>query len=258
MRKLVLAGIGCAACVWAADFWVSKSYTDWSTKDIQKLMSDSPWARRVDVPLNVRMPQGTTQSEGRGGRTRGGTSGDIATADGGQASGPDLTGTRSGPAGAGAGLGNDGPQTQTMPVLLVWQTALPVKQALAKAKFGAEAATSAEAKVYLQREEPFMVLSVEGLPATAAQAGEGDHKAGLLMLTALSVKGKDPLKAEEVQFNQRDRLVDAAFFFRRSEPGAAPFSVDDKELEFSTKFDKLSIKYRFKLKDMVYHGKLEL
>jgi len=262
MKKLALLLLASAVCVWAADFWTSKPYTDWSAKELQRIMTDSPWAHRVDVEVAVRMPNVASQSEG-GGRGRGkggGGGGDIATADGGATSGADLTGTRGGAGGAGGPAGaNDGPVTQTMPVMLIWQTALPVKQVLMKAKFGAEAASSAEAKAYLEREEQYIVLNVGGLPASAGQSGDGDAKAALLKLTALNVKGKDPLRAVEVQFTKRERVVDALFFFPRPAAGSSgAFSADDKELEFSTKFEKLAVKYRFKLKDMVYHGKLEL
>jgi hypothetical protein len=254
MKKLALLLLACAVCLWAADFWTTKPYTDWSAKELQKIMSDSPWAHRVDVELSVRMPSVASQSEGKGrGKGGGGGGGEIATAEGGRSSGADLNGP---PGGTGGPGGTDGPVTQTMPVMLIWQTALPVKQALAKAKMGAEVATSAEAKAFFEREEPYIVLNLTGLPVTAAKAGEGESKAALLKLTSLSVKGKDTLQAVEVQFTPRQRLVDAVFFFPRA--AAASYSADDKELEFSTKFEKLAVKYRFKLKDMLYHGKLEL
>jgi hypothetical protein len=261
MKKLTLLSftclLACVASLSAADFWVSKPYTDWTSKELQKMMNDSPWSHRVDVELSVRMPNISAQSEGGGGRKgKGGGGGEIATADGGQGAGADLNGPRGGGAGAGA---PDGPVTQTMPIMLVWQSALPVKQALAKAKFGSEAATSADAKAYLDREEQYIILNVGGLPGYAAQSAEGEAKAALLKLTAINVKGKDSLHAVEVQFSKRERVVDAVFFFPRPMPGSsAAYTPDDKELEFATKFEKLAVKYRFKLKDMVYHGKLEL
>ena len=102
-------------------------------------------------------------------------------------------------------------------------------------------------------------MNVAGLPATAARAVDAENKAALLQITSLSVKGKDPIHAMEVQTNKRATGFDALFYFPRTTPGAtAPFSLDDKEVEFSTKFEKLTVKYKFRLKDMVYHSKLEL
>src|SRR2546421_10891373 len=56
----------------AADFWSSKSYTEWSVKDLQKIMSDSPWAKKTSV-LSLEGPSaaglgGAAPSRGGGGR----------------------------------------------------------------------------------------------------------------------------------------------------------------------------------------------
>ncbi len=42
MKKLAPLLLACAVCVWAADFWTSKPYTDWSAKEVQKIVNDSP------------------------------------------------------------------------------------------------------------------------------------------------------------------------------------------------------------------------
>jgi hypothetical protein len=256
MKKLILLLLACAVCVWAADFWTSKPYTDWNSKELQKILTDSPWAHKVDVELKVTMPTTRSQSEG-GGRSRGGAgAGGLTSPDGSSSvanGGGDVRGgLSSGPPGPGSGP--DGPVTQIVPVMLSWQTALPVKQALAKAKYGAEVTTSAEAKTFLEREEQYYVISLAGMPGEAALAVDGDKKAAVLQLTALNIKGKEPIRAVEIQISRREKLIDALFFFPRTNP----ISADDKDLEFSTKFDKLAVKYHFKLKDMVYHGKLEM
>ncbi len=42
-------------------------------------------------------------------------------------------------------------------------------------------------------------------------------------------------------------------------PRTTPFTVDDQEVEFATKLGRCrALKYKFKLKDMVYNGKLEM
>ena len=48
--------------------------------------------------------------------------------------------------------------------------------------------------------------------------------------------------------------MDALFAF----PKTNPVVLDDKDVEFSTKVEKLTVKYHFKPKDMVYHGKFEM
>ncbi len=55
MRKLataVLMTLGLAAvALLAADFWQTKKFTDWTDKEVQKILKDSPWARPVEVRL---------------------------------------------------------------------------------------------------------------------------------------------------------------------------------------------------------------
>src|ERR1017187_10286700 len=49
------------------DFWNDKKAEDWSEKDVQKLLTHSPWAKEVSVDLHMAGPGGGTG--GRGGRT---------------------------------------------------------------------------------------------------------------------------------------------------------------------------------------------
>lgn len=50
-RKAVLTFICLAMplAVWAADFWDTKPYQNWSAKETQRMMEDSPWAATVTV-----------------------------------------------------------------------------------------------------------------------------------------------------------------------------------------------------------------
>lgn len=45
--------------VWAGDFWEDKQFTEWTEKDVEKMMTNSPWAKQVNVALSI---------GGRGGR----------------------------------------------------------------------------------------------------------------------------------------------------------------------------------------------
>jgi len=76
----------------------------------------------------------------------------------------------------------------------------------------------------------------------------------LLDSTTLTVSGKPPLKAADVQVSggRGTGIVFLVF------PKTTTFTVEDKEVEFSSKFDKTVIKKKFKLKDMVFNGKVEM
>ena len=138
---------------------------------------------------------------------------------------------------------------------LLWLTAAPVKQALAKRQYGAEAGTSPEAKAKLAQVDQVYALILAGTPRFALAAAQGDKKAALLDQTTLTVSGKPPLKAVDVQVSAgRGSSGSVTFLF----PRTTTFTAEEKELEFSTKFDKTPVKKKFKLKDMVFNGKVEM
>ena len=137
---------------------------------------------------------------------------------------------------------------------LLWQTALPVKQAIAKRRFGAEAGTSPDAKAILDRVDQVYVLTLIGMPGYALGAAQGDRKAALLESTTLTAFGKPPLKAADVQVNGGRGTATVSFLF----PKTTTFTAEDKDMEFVSKFGVTSVKHKFKLKDMVFNGKVEM
>lgn len=246
LKKLSVLLFLCALCTWAADFWTTKPFTDWNEKEVQKILTASPWSDRVTVTAGVGSAGGIAESSGsgKGGGGRGG----------GRSSGPQGDSTTADPGidGGGGGFGSGGPTGVT--VTLLWQTALPVKQALIKRQYGAEAGTSPEAKAKLERVDQVYVLTLIGMPGFALGAAQGNNKAALLESTTLVVAGKPPLKAVDVQISGGRGAANVSFLF----PKTTTFTVEDKEMEFSSKFDKTLIKKKFKLKDMVFNGKVEM
>ena len=246
LKKSSMLVLLCAVCAWAADFWTTKPFTDWSDKEVQKIISDSPWAGKVTMSagLSLSVPEsgggGGRGGGGRGGGRGGGPQGDAVNSD------PGVAG------GGGGDFGGGGPSGVT--VTLFWQTAAPVKQALIKRQYGAEAGTSPEAKAKLDRVEQVYVLTMLGVPGFALASTQGDKKAALLDSTMLTVSGKPPLKAADVQVSGGRGASTVSFLF----PKTTTFTVDDKEVEFSSKFGTSTIKRKFKLKDMVFNGKVEM
>ena len=260
MKRLGALVVVLACSLGAADFWQSKPYSEWSDKDVQKMLTASPWARQVGV--GVEGPAAPVRANG--GR-RSDTSGDPSdtpgppVAGGGVIAGADVGGGGFGGAdspGTRGGRGDDaaGGSAQSILVMLRWQTALPLKQAAVRAKYGSEATTSPEAKRILEHEESNYVISVSGLPAAMARGDFEKLKESVKRQTSLSTKGREKLPPAEVQLAPRDKFVDAIFIFPKNQP----FTPDDKEVEFSTRIGSLAVKYKFRLKDMMYNGKLEL
>jgi len=159
-------------------------------------------------------------------------------------------------------------------VLIRWQSAAPVQQALAKQQ-GSPAATDNAQVQTAPAEAPDSdyIIAVAGLPEWSGRrrqdGGSGgsdnggnsgqsdeDRRAAFLdrlrQSTTLTAKGKSPLGPEKVE-----RAADGTilFYFPKSEQ---PLSLDDNEVEFATRLGPMDLKHKFKLKDMKYQGKLAL
>ena len=76
----------------------------------------------------------------------------------------------------------------------------------------------------------------------------------MLMNASLSVKGKDTLTPEDVQLGQPGPNMEAYLLF----PRKVMYTADDKEVEFSIKIGNTNVKQKFRLKDMVFNGKVEM
>ena len=227
-----------ATAAWAAGVWASKAWTDWSDRDIRKILTDSPWAKGAStIPAYVRLPGPPNVPGGA----------EIAT-------GPGILGI------GGQGLGMAPPADGHLPsievgVVVRWQSSLVIQQALVKAQYGDKASTSPEARKRLEPNNAYCVIAVANLGDGFEPVGP-DAKAALLAVTKLTAKDKDPVVAEDVLFIQnRAGATEARFLFRRS----AVFAIEDKYADFATKFGKWSVvKARFSLREMLVGGKLEL
>jgi hypothetical protein len=220
-----------AFCLLAADFW-QKPYTEWSDKDITKLMTNSPWAKATGIEISFGGgPQGLGAGPGPGGGGGGGRGG--------------------GPQGQAGGFGGGGPSVE---VTAHWQSALPVREAEVRRKYGAGADKSEEAKKVLSEQPETYQIVLSG-QAFAFPMGPPDSlKASLSEASFLSSARTGAIKPTQVDVNRGPREVDVLFVFPRS----MPFTLEDKEVEFATTLGKSKLQYKFKLKDMVVNGKLEM
>jgi hypothetical protein len=229
---LLLFGLGLAA----ADFW-QKPYMDWSDKDVAKMMINSPWAKSASVSMSMPgggPPPGMPPPGGGGGFGGGG-----------------------GPQGGGGsefGPGAQGSSAPTVDVVARWQSAIPIRQAFARAKFGAEADKSAEAKKLLEPQDMPYEIVLTGAMGMFLGGKPGDAAKALSEVSFLSSSRTGPIKASQIEVSKPGPSMTVIMAFPRS----MPFTVEDKEVELTTKLGTSNLRYRFKLKDMVVNGKLEM
>jgi len=220
MYTLLALGTAAAGPPWKAK---NPDPTKWTPADVEQILSNSPWSQtanaafpetRDDEPVSAYALPGAAQA-GMGG-PKGGTDGRW---DGGVAK--------------NTGRG----QLPTLPVLVRWDSAAPVRQALLRSQESIPAES--------QRD---YVITVIGL----VSAGKDQPLEGLMSHSSLRVPGKAPITAEDAKVDAKTGAVHLYF------PRSAGINPSDKDVVFATRFGSLAVLKKFHLAEMVYHGRLEL
>lgn len=207
----------------AADSWRKKPYTAWDDADIQKILNDSPWARELDIIT--------------------GGSSDVA-----HSSSPLAGAGEGGMGGRGGGnAGTEGSRAPTLRLVVRFVSALPVRQAMMRARYGDQVGDSPAAAKATSTPDNYYVVALAGLPRPPADVQTIKEK------SSLRAKGKDPFGPVQV-LTEKGMIV---LFFPRE---GHPVVVEDVEVEVQVRLPDLvgPIRRSFKLKDMMYDGKLEL
>jgi hypothetical protein len=242
----IMAAIGVTALL-SADVWQKKKYSEWNEKEVAKILSDSPWARKV----SAKVPGDSGARGGAGGMDTGGGSSSEAGDVGGGGGGKRGGGKRGGD---GPDIPPAPPGVPTIDIVVWWQSALPIKQAIARYRFKDEAGPSAEVAKILAREEEYHIVGVIGIPERIA----GPKPEVLKSAAVLNVRNVPPIEPAGVHVENTSGKVDLFLFFPKHQPGAHAFKVEDDEVELVVKSPTIQFKQKFKLKDMVFDGKLEM
>jgi hypothetical protein len=213
----VLWALG-AVTLGAANFWDAKPYTDWSQKEVEEMLTDSPWARKLSVVVPIPPRASNDDAGGRGGR-----GGDDA---------------------GGRGFPVPSPQLK---LVITWRSALPVRQALIRLPNGAT--NAGVEQLPLLEQPPRYMITLSGVPARYSRA---TASAGT---TSFLRRGKKPpIALEEGAMQAGGATLTLLFAFPRTDP----ITLDDREVEFVTTIGTIEIKKKFTLKDLVFNGQLEL
>jgi hypothetical protein len=242
LRILILAGAA-AAMLWGADFWETKPYTQWSEKEVAKILGDSPWSKTTTTTVDMNKvrelaaksapPEAEEQQPlGRGGG-----------------------GGRGGRGGGGGGGGPAGRMAPMLELSVRWQSSLTVRQAMVRGQFGDEAATSEKAQEFLGRKQNFYVVMVSRLPMRYFQRANPQEFHKVLAETAtLTVKGLEVMKPADIQFQASEQVLTIFFAFPREQT----ITLEHKEAEFAAPIGPMHVKRKFKLAEMLRDGKLDI
>ena len=251
--------------VWPRKFWKESAYSDWSEKEVMRMLNKSPWAKELTVSLQ--RPQGVSRTTMRTGRRDGPNASGRGFGGGGRGGGGFGGGRGGGRGFGGRGMGRGFPPA--MNLVLRWYSAMPIKQAFARVQFGDQAESAAGLAELLAPEESFFVIGVSGLPTRMSRIPPDRQQMVVERLKSesfLKVKGREPISLQAVQMRKEQvhllhaktgqSGVELIFIFTR--PTSNPITVEEKNIEFVTRLMGRKVSKKFKLKDMVFDGKLEL
>ena len=226
-----IAIVWLAACaVLAADFWDEKEFTDWSDRDVQRMMTNSPWAKRITVvfprPPRTAINDRTPVAGGIGGRGGGGRGGrGFGGADG------------------------FGPTRQSR-LIVQWRSALPMRQAIVRGRMGEGGALDPAGRQLLAQRPTGYFIVVAGLPRPFARLDPAALTAG----ARLERPGKRPIVPDQAAAQPEGNGAVIVYLFPRDDA----ITLADEEVEFVTEIAEARIERTFELEDMVFNGRLEL
>ena len=124
-----------------------------------------------------------------------------------------------------------------------------MKQALVRSQVGLNGTIPPESQQLLDRTESLYLVTIVGVPARFSRALQN-----VKAETFLKRGGKTAIAPEEAIGQQAGATLILAFGFPRTDA----ITLQDKEVEIVTKLGPVEVKKKFSLKEMVFHGQLEL
>jgi hypothetical protein len=239
----------------SAEFWDKKPPSEWSSVEIDRLITKSPWAKDANTQYTQEPMSGGGNYPNDPNGNPGGGYPNGGGYPGGQRGGLGIPGI--GIPGIGGipmprrGGGPNGRQPRTQGTAfrgtVRWESAQPVREAFKS--------TLPDAF------DGHYVIAVTGIPLLDNRSRGEDEDTrpaesldDLAQLSSLQVKGKDYVQAGIVKRQPSNGNV---FLFGFSKDMLS-ISKNDGEIAFATKLNHIGVKARFSPKEMLYHGELAL
>ncbi len=231
MVSMIAVAFLVTAAAYANDAWKDKDFQNWDQKDVQKILTDSPWSKKFEL-------------------ASGGSAGDGS-----------MTRSNSVGSAAGSGTGSSGDLSdriaaaqrepgQAISVFVSWFSSRTIREAMARNKELA-GTPRADARKTLSDEPTTYEVAVSG----RGLAVFGDIQEGNLKehsyLSSRATKEKIAPAEVIVQRTQYDQPVAIIFEFAKSTPSGAPtIAKNERGVEFVTQAGKIPIKIQFDLTKM--------
>jgi hypothetical protein len=218
--------------LWAGDKpWKAKPYQQWNEKELEAILTDSPWVRVTPIQRSWR--PGTERDIAAQERSSGGVRGQTPAAS------PAPT--------ARVGAGED---MQEMNVQVYWQSSRVMRAATARQAVLHGEKVDVDKYASEPQGEYQVVLRMEDMTPFQQHDEKFFQDNAFLQMK----KGKDKISPSHVVYekNSKGLVADAIFFFPKTTSSGAPtVSADETEVQFSCKIADSTVRLGFRPRDMV-------
>jgi len=255
MRKAILAALAVALLAvicWAGgDPWKDKPYAQWDDKDIQKVMSSSPWARMVSVTATWVTGSGAADSGGGyGGAPQvpsGSSAQPMAGGGGGGMKGGGQGGASStGPQGAAGGGASD-PGFAQATYAVYWMSSRTMRAAFGREQVLHSGKDEADVDKIVDQPTQEYEVALQGRDMTPFQTNDEAFFQAHAWLEMKKTKEKVPASKVAFQRGADGKSINAVFFLfpKKSATGEATIGADEKEVSFICNLGKSNLKTDF-------------
>jgi len=225
---LILGG----TLLWAGDkAWKDKPYQQWNEKELQAILTDSPWVRVTPIQRSwIPAPEGNTAPQQR---SSGGSRGQA----------PGASPASTAPTGAGE-------DTQEMNVQVYWQSSRVMRAATARQAVLHGENVDVDKYASQPQDEYQIIVRMQDMTPFRQHDEKFFQSNAFLQMK----KGKDKISPTHVVYekNSMGLVQDAVFFFSKTTSSGAPtVSADETEMQFSCKIGDSTVRVGFKPRDMV-------
>lgn len=232
MRLTITLALVTSGALVAAEFWNVKAPSTWSEKEVERLMTKSPWAKQVNGAFDMsKMSGGMGMPGGMAGPPGGGPPGG-----GMPGGGPPGGMPGGGPPGGMPGGGMPGGMPEVKAVIR-WESAQPIRDARKK-----------PAPPEMREAH---VISISGI-AMSRRGASPDMMASLKAATMLKVRGGPEWHPFRIQAEDDGTL----FFYFAKDSGT--IDPETKDVTFVSQFGPFEFKTKFSMKEMTYRGHLAM
>lgn len=225
--KVSLAVLAVAALAWASNPWEGKPYQQWTKKDVQNVLYNSPWVKMTRVIVTWAQPSSNENEmgEGRGRGRRGGSMGESHKQDA---------------------------------VMARWVSAKVIREALVRERILGGQMTQADADKAVAQEIPIYELVLFGQDMSPLSKMSNADVAKVAVLKMKKSKMQVNATEAKIERDANGKVTAVLFAFPKTVNGKPVIGPEETSFDFDLKAGKLNVGFRFDPRKMTTKDGLDM